>query len=654
MIQRPDPLQNAAETFQRPGLSYDEGNYAGFNPMFSGNQDAPQRAADWNWITLNFSPMQSSLQSGAAINSSGQTFQNIRVFGLALPDQPQGQILFTNAINQITSSASLFWDNANLIHRVLGALQIGTATDATAVGDVCFGSLSANRMSFIGATPALNLYSNTAFTLQATVASVGFVITGNRSMGTLSTPTRVTAASTTAFAFTGACYGNTLFNEVAAMLFTSDLSTGITDTDGAGRLSLFTTAAGTTTRTERIRIDSGGLIGINTATARRRTDILDGTNPQLRLTFTDNSVYTDFQTNSVGSLVITPTGPQVLMPSGTSSNPGMAFSAEVGMGWYRVNVGTMAFGRAGTIPFLFSPTLFRLASNVVFAWTATSGDASAASEIQLLRDATNVLALQNTTHPQTFRVYGTTTGPKYAAFQHDGTNCVIDSIGGGGIQLTNVSTGFFGATPVAKPTVTGSDGGNAAVASLLTGLASEGLVVNSSTSGTGLSGPIFTATASVSLNNSAAETSMFGTGVGSKAIAANGLTAGRTVRVKVAGYFTTGLAPQNITAKIKLGTNVIASVTFAPITSATNLGWEIEGIMTCRTTGVGGTVFGQARIIMDSTTLTSSLVDFAVATGTVAVDTTASQVVDITVTTALADAGSTYVTSNGTVELLGG
>jgi hypothetical protein len=41
--------------------------------------------------------------------------------------------------------------------------------------------------------------------------------------------------------------------------------------------------------------------------------------------------------------------------------------------------------------------------------------------------------------------------------------------------------GFFGATPIAQPTVTGSRGGNAALASLLTALADLGLIVDSST-----------------------------------------------------------------------------------------------------------------------------------------------------------------------------
>lgn len=49
------------------------------------------------------------------------------------------------------------------------------------------------------------------------------------------------------------------------------------------------------------------------------------------------------------------------------------------------------------------------------------------------------------------------------------------TIGAGGV------IGFFGATPVARPTVTGSKGGNAALGSLLTALANLGLITDSTT-----------------------------------------------------------------------------------------------------------------------------------------------------------------------------
>lgn len=51
----------------------------------------------------------------------------------------------------------------------------------------------------------------------------------------------------------------------------------------------------------------------------------------------------------------------------------------------------------------------------------------------------------------------------------------------GTLAHTGTTAGFYNATPVAKPTVTGAKGGNAALTSLLTALASLGLITDSST-----------------------------------------------------------------------------------------------------------------------------------------------------------------------------
>lgn len=61
----------------------------------------------------------------------------------------------------------------------------------------------------------------------------------------------------------------------------------------------------------------------------------------------------------------------------------------------------------------------------------------------------------------------------------DGRN--IDIGTGTGTKIGGIGSvmGFFGATPIAKPTVTGSRGGNAALASLLTQLATLGLITDS-------------------------------------------------------------------------------------------------------------------------------------------------------------------------------
>lgn len=51
----------------------------------------------------------------------------------------------------------------------------------------------------------------------------------------------------------------------------------------------------------------------------------------------------------------------------------------------------------------------------------------------------------------------------------------------GAALMVTGSVGFYGTNPVAKPEVTGSHGGNAALISLLNALASQGLITNSST-----------------------------------------------------------------------------------------------------------------------------------------------------------------------------
>jgi hypothetical protein len=57
-------------------------------------------------------------------------------------------------------------------------------------------------------------------------------------------------------------------------------------------------------------------------------------------------------------------------------------------------------------------------------------------DVVLIRDgAPGILALKNGTNPQDLRVYGTTVGPKYTSFKHDGTDAVINSVGGGTIKF---------------------------------------------------------------------------------------------------------------------------------------------------------------------------------------------------------------------------
>lgn len=62
-----------------------------------------------------------------------------------------------------------------------------------------------------------------------------------------------------------------------------------------------------------------------------------------------------------------------------------------------------------------------------------------------------------------------------------GGTTAINIKGSNGAVTFNNNVGFYGTTPVAKPTITGAKGGNVALANLLTALASYGLLIDSTT-----------------------------------------------------------------------------------------------------------------------------------------------------------------------------
>ncbi len=70
-----------------------------------------------------------------------------------------------------------------------------------------------------------------------------------------------------------------------------------------------------------------GNVGIGMTGPDRKLDVLDASNPQLRLTHTDGSVYTDFQTTSGGHLIINTSGGFVGIGTG-SDEPLEAFSVH--------------------------------------------------------------------------------------------------------------------------------------------------------------------------------------------------------------------------------------------------------------------------------------------------------------------------------------
>lgn len=74
-----------------------------------------------------------------------------------------------------------------------------------------------------------------------------------------------------------------------------------------------------------------------------------------------------------------------------------------------------------------------LASTAALAWS---------TDLFLVRDAANVLAVKNGTSAQAFRVYGTTTGSKYLTLDHNGTNGTV-STSAGNLTLAPTTDVYF-------------------------------------------------------------------------------------------------------------------------------------------------------------------------------------------------------------------
>jgi len=155
-----------------------------------------------------------------------------------------------------------------------------------------------------------------------------------------------------------------------------------------------------------------------------------------------------------------------------------------------------------------------------------------------------------------------------------------------------------------------------------------------------------TMTASATVANSTSETSLLGTITGGKTLAAGSLVVGKSLRVRAWGVLSSTGNP-NLTVRVKLGSTVVATTgAVAQVGTPSQAGWELDGILTCRTTGASGSVFAQGCFRYGA-----NLVPLA-ATAAVTVDTTAAQVLDATAQWSVADAGNTMTATNALFELL--
>lgn len=169
-----------------------------------------------------------------------------------------------------------------------------------------------------------------------------------------------------------------------------------------------------------------------------------------------------------------------------------------------------------------------------------------------------------------------------------------------------------------------------------------------------LSGTIFTQTADKTVTNTLDETSIVGTGVGTLTLPANFFVAGKTIRIMMSGvYSTVAVTGDTVTIKVKHGSTVLASkATTGLVTGATNLFWESELLVTCRSTGAAGTVqvSGGVRYQIASAVIVGDELNNSAGTSTL--DTTVSALFDVTVTHSAANASNTVKSLVSAFEVL--
>lgn len=138
--------------------------------------------------------------------------------------------------------------------------------------------------------------------------------------------------------------------------------------------------------------------------------------------------------------------PVILAPDGTGAAPAFAFASEGGLGMWRPAAGTLRWTKAGSADMAtLTSTYFQVNGGTLYL----------GSSLSLVSDGSALLEQKNSTTAQEFRVYGTTTGPKYTSLSHNGTIAILDSSPStDGIRIggTGGKVGFYATAPISLQT----------------------------------------------------------------------------------------------------------------------------------------------------------------------------------------------------------
>ena len=173
-----------------------------------------------------------------------------------------------------------------------------------------------------------------------------------------------------------------------------------------------------------------------------------------------------------------------------------------------------------------------------------------------------------------------------------------------------------------------------------------------------LPGVLFTQTADKTVGNTITEISIIGTGVSSllttNTLPANFFIAGKTIRIIMRGYYSTvAVTGDVITVKIKYGSTVLATkATTALVTGGSNLAWDLDVDVTCRTSGASGTVQVGGKLFYQIAGAAAIMDEINNGRTTTTLDTTVAGLLDVTIAHSAANASNTITSLNCSIEVL--
>jgi hypothetical protein len=231
-----------------------------------------------------------------------------------------GDWTFSFPVSAGAPSYFLVTDGAGLTSWIMRTIAAGAGLtgggDLTADRTIALGlpsSLSASSTnSASGATHSHTIDASIARSAITIAAGVGLTgggdLTANRTIA-MGLPSTLSVASPTSV--TGTTHSHAITSSA-----NPGASASILATDANGYLHL-----------TRILADS---LGVGTTTPRKLADFLSNSQSQLRLSYTDNSVYTDFTVSSGGTLTVEPTGNFVFNTAGKQIDPQLNYDQNLG------------------------------------------------------------------------------------------------------------------------------------------------------------------------------------------------------------------------------------------------------------------------------------------------------------------------------------